>query len=293
MFPLKDRNPTHHVAFVTIALIVVNLLVFVGIQDRGSDRTGVTLPSGQEVGIESGAKFSLQYAAIPCELTEGRPLDVADVRELLRGAADSCDGVDGESLFGGKSVWFAVLTSMFLHADWFHLLFNMWFLWIFGNNIEDHVGPLKYLGFYLAAGVAATIAHVALQPDSSIPVIGASGAIAGVMGAYLIWFPRAPIATLLALFVFDIRAVWLLLGWFVLQFFTGADSQVAWAAHVGGFVFGAIAGALVRQIPPLCRVVWREPWRSQAYYHWDVTGGVGEPYSRRAPRRSLFNRRSW
>ena len=151
MFPLKDRNPTHHVAFVTIALIVVNVLVFVGIQDRGTDRTGVTLPSGQEVGIESGAKFSLQYAAIPCELTEGHPLDVADVRELLRGAADSCDDVDGESLFAGKSVWLAVLTSMFLHADWFHLLFNMWFLWIFGNNIEDHVGPVKYLGFYLAA----------------------------------------------------------------------------------------------------------------------------------------------
>ena len=172
MFPLKDRNPTHHVAFVTIALIVVNVLVFVGIQDRGTDRTGVTLPSGQEVGIESGAKFSLQYAAIPCELTEGHPLDVADVRELLRGAADSCDDVDGESLFAGKSVWLAVVTSMFLHADWFHLLFNMWFLWIFGNNIEDHVGPVKYLGFYLAAGVAATIAHVALQPDSSIPVIG-------------------------------------------------------------------------------------------------------------------------
>ena len=107
------------------------------------------------------------------------------------------------------------------------------------------------------------------------------------------WFPRAPIATLLALFVFDIRAVWLLLGWFVLQFFTGADSQVAWAAHVGGFVFGALAGVVVRQIRPLCRLVWREPWRSQASYHWDVTGGVGGPYERRGARRSVFGRRNW
>lgn len=291
MFPLKDRNPTHHVALVTIALIVVNVLVFVAIQDRGTDRTGVTLPSGQEVGIESGARFSLRYAAIPCELTERRALDVVDIRELLRGAADTCDEVEGEALFADKSVWLAVVTSMFLHADWFHLLFNMWFLWIFGNNIEDHVGPVKYLGFYLAAGIAATVAHVALQPDSSIPVIGASGAIAGVMGAYLIWFPRAPIATLLAVFVLDIRAVWLLLGWFVLQFFTGADAQVAWAAHVGGFVFGAFAGALVRQIRPLCRIVWREPWRRQAAYHWDLTGGAGDPYAARGRRRSLVHRR--
>ncbi|MEM7288269.1 MAG: rhomboid family intramembrane serine protease [Actinomycetota bacterium] len=293
MFPLKDRNPTHHVAFITIALIVVNVLVFVAIQDRGASITGVTLPSGEEVGIQSGDKFSLQYAAIPCELTERGPLDVDDVRNLLRGDTDACDDADGDPLFADKSVWLAVITSMFLHADWFHLLFNMWFLWIFGNNIEDHVGPVKYIGFYLAAGIAATVAHVALQPDSSIPVIGASGAIAGVMGAYLIWFPRAPIATILAIFIFDIRALWLLLGWFVLQFFTGADSQVAWAAHVGGFVFGAVAGALVRQIRPLCRWVWREPWRSQAYYRWDLTGGSADSYRTHERGRPRFGGRSW
>ena len=292
MFPLKDRNPTHHVAWLTIALIAINVAVFALIQDRSTDRTGVTLPSGQEVGIREGDKFSLQYAAIPCELVDRRPLDVADVRELLSGDTDACDDVDGAALFPDKSVWLAVVTSMFLHADWFHLLFNMWFLWIFGNNIEDHVGPAKYLAFYLAAGVAATGAHVALQPASSIPVIGASGAIAGVMGTYLIWFPRAPIATLALLFVFDVRAMWLLLVWFVLQFFTGADSQVAWAAHVGGFVFGAVLGALVRQIRPLCRLIWREPWRSQAYYRWDVTGGSASSYGDTTGR-PRFGGRSW
>ncbi len=274
MFPLRDKNPTHHVAFLTIALIVVNVVIFAFVQERGSERVGLTTPSGQEVPIAAGDKFALEYAAIPCELTERAPLDFDDVSSLLRGTDDTCDDLDGPDLFPDKSVWFAVLTSMFLHADWFHLLFNMWFLWIFGNNIEDHVGPLKYITFYLVSGIVATVAHVALQPASSIPVVGASGAIAGVMGTYLIWFPRAPIRTVvLPFFVFDINARWLLGAWCVMQFFTGADSQVAWAAHVGGFVFGVVTGALVRQIRPLCRLVWRDPWKRDAYYRWDLTGG--------------------
>ncbi len=293
MIPLRDTNPTYHTAIATVALIVINVGVFFFIQDRGADRVGVESPSVVEVGIPSGDRFSLRYAAIPCELTQNRALDFAEVQGLFRGSSETCDDNDGPQLFPEKSVWFAVVTSLFLHADLFHLGFNMWFLWLFGNNIEDHVGPVRYLAFYVLAGVVATFAHVSLQPDSSIPLIGASGAVAGVMGAYLIWFPRAPIRTLLFIFVPNIRALWVLLVWFVSQFFMGADSQVAWAAHVGGFVFGAVVGALVRHVRPLCRVMWREPWRSQAYYRWDLTGGSAMTYSAPKQTRRRLGRRRW
>ncbi len=274
MFPLNDLNPTYHLAWATLAVIALNIFVYVGIQERGQERVGVVTPNGVEVAIAAGDRFSLEFAAIPCEMVQRRALDFEEVRDLLRDRSDTCDAIDRPQLFPDKSVWLAAFTSMFLHGGLFHLVFNMWFLWLFGNNIEDHLGPLKYVGFYLASGIAATITHVALQPDSTIPVVGASGAIAGIMGAYLIWFPRAPIRTIAFLFVFDVKAVHWLLLWFALQFFTGADSQVAWAAHVGGFAFGAAAGALVRHIRPLCRWAWREPWSRQAYQRWDLTGGA-------------------
>lgn len=293
MFPLRDLNPTHHRAVLTIALILVNVMVFVFVQERSTDRVGVVIPSGQEVGIAAVDKFSFERAAIPCELTQRRALDFAEVRDVLRGVSDTCDDTDRPQLFPDKAVLLAVLASMFFHADWFHLLFNMWFLWLFGNNIEDHMGPTRYAGFYLLAGVAATAAHVALQPDSAIPVIGASGAVAGIMGAYLVWFPRAPIQTLAIFLLVRVKAIWWLLLWFALQFFTGAESQVAWAAHVGGFAFGAVVGVLVRQIRPLCRWMWREPWKRDAYYRWDLTGGSARYETGGAGRRTRFGRRSW
>jgi membrane associated rhomboid family serine protease len=139
---------------------------------------------------------------------------------------------------------------MFLHGSILHVAGNMLFLWIFGNNIEDRMGVLKYVLFYLAAGLAATATFVALDPNGTVPMIGASGAIAGVMGAYLVLFPNVRIRSLLILgfFVFfrDIPAKWLLLFWFGLQFFTSPNSGVAWTAHVGGFVFGVIVGLIWR-----------------------------------------------
>jgi membrane associated rhomboid family serine protease len=136
---------------------------------------------------------------------------------------------------------------MFLHGGWLHLLGNMLFLWIFGNNIEDRLGPLRFVLFYLAGGVVATLAQVFFDTSSVIPLIGASGAIAAVMGAYLVWFPRAPILTLLFFFFIEIPAgIWLTI-WFVMQFFTGPNSGVAYMAHVGGFVFGILVGAVVRR----------------------------------------------
>jgi len=147
----------------------------------------------------------------------------------------------------------SLATSMFLHGGWLHIVGNMWFLWIFGDNVEDILGHWKFLLFYLLCGVAAGMAHVLLNPLSRVPTVGASGAIAGVMGAYLVKFPRAHITTLVWVFVFlttfELPAAVVLLYWFVIQFFSGVGSiayshesagGVAWFAHVGGFLAGIL-----------------------------------------------------
>ena len=147
--------------------------------------------------------------------------------------------------------WTTVFTSMFLHGGLLHVGGNMLFLWIFGNNIEDVMGSLSYVGFYLLSGLVAAAAHIAVQPNSTVPVVGASGAIAGVMGAYMVLFPNVRIRTVFILIFFfflrDIRAKYLLGFWFLLQFFTNPAEGVAWVAHVGGFVFGAIVGFFLRE----------------------------------------------
>lgn len=147
--------------------------------------------------------------------------------------------------------WMDVLTSIFLHGGWMHLIGNMWFLWIYGDNVEDILGHAPYLIFYLLCGLAATMVHVLFNGDSRVPTIGASGAIAGVMGAYVVKFPHSKITTLVPVFVFittmEIPAYVILLYWFVIQFFSGVGSVghshlsqggVAWFAHIGGFLAG-------------------------------------------------------
>ena len=147
--------------------------------------------------------------------------------------------------------WTDVLTSIFLHGGWMHLIGNMWFLWIYGDNVEDILGHSQYLLFYLLCGLAATMVHIAFNADSRVPTIGASGAIAGVMGAYVVKFPHSRITTLVPITIFlttvDIPAYFILLYWFVIQFFSGVGSVghshlsqggVAWFAHVGGFLAG-------------------------------------------------------
>lgn len=149
--------------------------------------------------------------------------------------------------------WADLLTSMFLHGGWLHILGNMWFLWIYGRNVEDILGPAKFVAFYLVCGLAAGLLHLLLNPYSRLPTVGASGAIAGVMGAYLIRFPRARIITLVPIIVFlttlEIPAALLLLYWFAIQFFSGVGSVgtanlsqggTAWFAHIGGFVAGML-----------------------------------------------------
>ncbi len=148
---------------------------------------------------------------------------------------------------------FSLVTSMFLHGGWMHLIGNMWFLWVFGDNVEDILGRSKYLLFYVACGIAAAMTHVFLNPLSRVPMVGASGAIAGVMGAYVVKFPKSSITTLIPIFVFfttiEVPAYLMLLYWFVLQIFGGwgtighshlSVGGTAWFAHVGGFLAGVL-----------------------------------------------------
>jgi membrane associated rhomboid family serine protease len=168
--------------------------------------------------------------------------------------------------------YISILTSMFLHGGWLHLIGNMWFLWIYGDNVEDVLGHGKYAVFYLACGIAAAVVHVALNADSRVPTIGASGAIAGVMGAYVVKFPHSRIVTLVPIFIFftifEVPAVVMLLYWFALQIFSGVGSigysnvgkgGVAWFAHVGGFMAGML---LIHIMGP------RERFRNRKDYSW-------------------------
>ena len=159
--------------------------------------------------------------------------------------------VPAQFISAPQETWLTIFTSMFLHGGWFHLLSNMWVLYIFGDNIEDRVGGVRYLLFYFLSGAAAAFLQIFITSDSSAPLIGASGAIAGVLGAYLISYPGARIASLVPiLFIFtivDVPAVIFLIFWFVSQLYSGlfaiqggSASGIAWWAHIGGFIFGLI-----------------------------------------------------
>ncbi|HSL58176.1 MAG TPA: rhomboid family intramembrane serine protease [Acidimicrobiales bacterium] len=279
MLPIKDENPTSRPAVLTFLIGAACVAVFVLYQASPGANEVIDTPVGA-VEVEASLAFTLERAAIPCEIRQGEPLSLQEITATFAGGdPDACGQEGGPLLFPDKSVWLAIVTSMFLHGGWLHLGGNMLFLWVFGNNVEDRLGVVRYLLVYLAAGVAATAAHVAASPDSTIPIVGASGAIAGVMGAYLVWFPNAPVRTLFVfflIFVTDVRAKWLLGAWFGLQFFTGNDSGVAWVAHVGGFVFGVVVGLVVRASATARRAVWRTQAPPGP---WDDTGGAGRgPY---------------
>ena len=241
MIPLKDYNPTSRLPIVTLLLIAVNVGIYVFVQPH--------YRPGDE------AKFTFEHAAVPCEVVNGRPLSDDEISRTLNPRGNDPNACEGRSPssppdFPNKSIYLAILYSMFLHGSLLHIGGNMLFLWIFGNNIEDVMGSVSYLGFYLLSGLIAAAAHIAVQPSSTVPVVGASGAIAGVMGAYMVLFPDVRIRTVLIfffLFIRDIRAKYLLGFWFVLQFFTNPAEGVAWVAHVGGFIFGVIVGFFLRE----------------------------------------------
>jgi membrane associated rhomboid family serine protease len=229
VLPLRDENPTRRLPFVTLLLIAANIVVFAFVQPHGG---------------ADEARFTYEHAAIACEVVQGEPLDVGQIE------TGDCESMFGATVFPDKNVWLAVLVSMFLHASWIHVLGNMLFLWIFGDNVEDYLTSVGFAAFYVAAGIVASATFVATNSGSVTPFVGASGAVAGLMGMYLVLWPRARVLTFVLFppFVFSIPANVVLLIWFVLQFFTSPDSGVAWTAHVGGFVFGALVGLALRRV---------------------------------------------
>lgn len=238
MFPLKDNIPTDRTPYVTIALIAINVLVYFLLQSKSGILSG---PSDGGV---------VDYGAIPYEITHpGKECAITAGQIACEGQA----GVSG-SAPAQPATYLTILTSMFMHGGILHLAGNMLFLWIFGNNVEDSMGRVKFVAFYLLGGVAALALQTAIEPDAAIPTVGASGAIAAVLGGYILLFPRARVITVIFIVFFftilELPALVVLGLWFVQQiafgYFdlanpTGGGGGVAYFAHIGGFAFGFLA----------------------------------------------------
>ena len=254
MLPLYDDNPVSRRPVVTLLIIAACVVAYFFWQPSPFDDTNDDI------------RFDVRYAAIPCEILQNRPLTIAEAQATFNlGDDNACDIDRGQTppVDPGKNVWLAIVTSMFLHGSLLHIGGNMLFLWIFGNNVEDRLGRLGFAAFYLVGGVVATLAHVVVSRDSTVPSIGASGAIAAVMGAYLVWFPNARVRTIVILLLVNVPAKVVLGVWFVLQFFTDPNEGVAWVAHVGGFVFGVLVGLLLRGFGDQARPApgrYPDPW---------------------------------
>jgi membrane associated rhomboid family serine protease len=214
MFPLYDDAPRYSTPYINYFLLALNTLVFL---------FELTLPSGVR------QQFTFAFGTTPANIT------------------GFLHGYHGVNMVGA---FVPLLTSMFVHASWGHLIFNMWALYIFGDNVEDYLGHFRYLLFYLLSGLAASVLHIVMNPNSTLPSVGASGAIAGIMGAYFMLYPSARVLTWVFFIVFIWLPAWLVLGfWFIGQFLSGAATSIAYSsqtsgggiafwAHVGGFAAG-------------------------------------------------------
>ena len=224
MIPLRDENPSETIPYVTYLLIAINVTVF-----------GFQLVTLLTMGQERAAWLVYVAGAVPLELTSFRDLGPPNV----------------------VPVPLTLLSSMFMHGGIAHLLGNMLFLWVFGDNVEDFMGHGRFLAFYVATGLAAALAHIAAYPTSDVPVVGASGAISGVLGAYILLYPRAKVVTLIPIVIFfyvvDVPAFFFLGVWFVMQLVNArvdasmTGGGVAFLAHVGGFVAGVLAVPLFQR----------------------------------------------
>lgn len=230
MFPISDDNPTYRTPVVTIVLLVVLLGVWVVVQGGGFDQAHL-------------AATACDWGLVPAELTRMRAVGFAI--PLAPGLA--CV-IDDHAIN-----WATPLLSLFLHGSWGHVLSNGLFLWVFGNNVEDIMGRARFVLFYLLCGLAASATHVLLDPSSPVPTVGASGAISGTLGAYLLMYPKAPIRMFIPpLFLLRFPAWLVLCWWFAMQFLSGLPQLFAPApdisggvavwAHVGGFVTGLMLG---------------------------------------------------
>jgi membrane associated rhomboid family serine protease len=253
VIPVYDVNPVRRTPWVTYALIAINIGVFLVTPAIGLSGVG-----GTDLGeLCQQEAFFQHYGAVPDEL-------IGSDRPALVPTGDVGVGPSGPGCIVAPPTYdkhpiLSVLTAMFLHGGWLHLLGNMLFLWVFGNNVEDRMGHLRYLGFYLLAGYAAAYGFALVNAESTVPLVGASGAIAGVLGAYIVLYPKARVWSLVPFLLFlPLRLpAWLVLGvWFLLQWFytsqlevSGGDT-VAYLAHVVGFLFGVILALPLRAARP-------------------------------------------
>jgi membrane associated rhomboid family serine protease len=254
VFPYHDDNQTQRTPYVTMALIALNSLAWLLVQGAGSET--------------ALAQSVCDLGLIPGELTESLPP-----------GAGFPVGDEAVCLTDPGPQYSHVLTSMFLHGSWMHLLGNMWFLWLFGNNVEDSMTRPRYVAFYLLCGIGAALAQVFADPASEIPMVGASGAISGVMGAYLVLFPRVRVFTMVPLGFFmqqmALPAWVMLIYWMVLQIFGGLSSiigaergGVAFWAHLGGFVAGVVLIKLFERRDRIAAHTSHH-WRPQQASRWD------------------------
>jgi membrane associated rhomboid family serine protease len=242
MFPISDENERGHgPAYVSLAFIAINIAVFLLLQGAGASTEGM--------------RFTYGFSAVPYEITNN--VDLVEPEPIT---------VQGETFEiphepGPSPIWLTLLTSMFMHGGWLHLAGNMLFLWIFGDNVEHRIGHIPFLLFYLGSGIVAAFAQILVDTDSLIPVLGASGAISGVLGAYLVMFPANRVLVFLFRFVVWVPAIVAIGMWAVFQFINGIGAfalaeetagGVAYMAHIGGFVAGLVAGVVFR-------VVYHEP----------------------------------
>ena len=268
MLPIKDNIPTLRFPAITVALILINVAMFFGFQHAHWNGHGFAVSESNTV----------KYAFIPYKLTHvgkqcGDRALLADGQRLESTSEALCQGqrITGETSTGPvdskvdkvlrprhqPSVWLTILTAMFMHGGLLHIGGNMLFLWIFGNNVEDSMGRPTFILFYLLGGLAATLLQTVTDPNSAVPNLGASGAIAAVLGGYALLYPRARVVTLVFIILFvtvlELPALLVLGGWFLLQVFDaslssgGAQGGVAYFAHIGGFVFGLLAIKLFAQ----------------------------------------------
>ena len=232
LMPLGDDNSDRHTTpVVTYALIAINLLVWL-------------------LELSLGERFIHGYATVPLEITGGT--DIVGARTVEAGGQT----IPIQHYPGPTPIYLTLLSSMFMHASWMHIFGNMLYLWIFGDNIENRIGAARFLGFYLVSGVVASLAHIAFAMDSTIPSLGASGAIAGVLGAYLVLFPKRKVRVMVARQIVNMPAFVVLGLWIALQFFgqfsVAGEGGVAYMAHIGGFVAGVALIFLFggRKAPP-------------------------------------------
>ncbi|MEO3783328.1 rhomboid family intramembrane serine protease [Actinocorallia sp. B10E7] len=234
--PLYDNQPTRRAPLVTYALIAFNFLIFL----MTPMATFGNSYGSQREQICDQAVFIREYGAVPQELTDNEPVPLPGVVVVTCGLE--------ETEVAGKNPLLSAFTSMFLHSGWLHLLGNMIYLFVFGQATEDRLGRLRFLLFYLGCGLVAAYGFAVTYPDSTVPLIGASGAVAGVLGSHLVMYPRSrTIALVSGIIPFRLPA-WVLLGqFFVLQWFSlGEADGVAYVAHIYGFVAGALLGLLAR-----------------------------------------------